>query len=93
MVEIPKSRIQSTLGQMMEKKSQPFFRLVTQGSYTIYLDECDHMEVFEGGYTDEQEGKVSVKCHVGAVYAVPPSYRRSDGSVELSNGSGILPVP
>lgn len=91
-IEVPKARVNSSLGAFMPQDSQPFAELVMKGSYVVYLDEGDHMEVFEGGYVDEEQRRVSVRCHVGAVYAVPSSARRpGDGMVNLSNGSGIIP--
>jgi len=91
MVEIPKSRVRSSLDSAMPKHSQPFAALVTQGTYAVYLDREDYMEVFEGGYIDDQNREVSVRCHIGAVYTVPPTARKeTDGAVNFSNGSGIL---
>jgi len=89
-VEFPKARVESSLGPDMPADAQPMASLAMKGSYGVSLDEKDCMEVFEGGYHDDEFGKVTVRCHVGAVYAVPADRRRPDGAVVLSNGSGIL---
>ena len=91
MIEVPKHRVQSSMGPLMPVDAQPMANLAMKGSFTVSLDEDDRMEVFEGSYLDEEHGKVSVRCHVGAVYAIPKEMRKADGSVELSNGSGIAP--
>ena len=84
--------VQSSMGSSMPVDSQPMFSLVMKGSFVVSMDEHDNMEVFEGTYMDDEHGRVSVRCHVGAVYVVPPGARKPDGSVELSNGSGIYSV-
>lgn len=89
-VEVPKARVESSLGPNMPAGAQPMACLATKGTYGVSLDPTDFLEVFEGGYFDEDLGKVAVRCHVGAVYAVPPDRKRPDGSVELSNASGVL---
>lgn len=89
-IEFPKTRIQSSLGTFLPVDAQPMAALAMKGTYGVTLDESDHLEVFEGGYIDEEHGRVSVRCHVGAGYVVPTSMRKPDGSVEFGNGSGIL---
>lgn len=92
MVEVPKSgvSVMNSPDTTLAPDSQPFAELVTKGTYTVYLDPEICMEVFEGGYVDEEHRRMSLRCRVGAVYVVPASSRRTDGAVELGNGSGII---